>query len=79
MKTLQQLIIFVILFYQTNINITNIVTKITRENVLVSLPLAGGGFTGRRIFVGEGVGITVGAATGTKTAASYINEYSYKQ
>lgn len=67
-----------IVFYQTNTNITNIVTKITRENLLVSLPLVGGGFTGGGLFVGEGIGITVGVATGTKTA-SYINEYSYKQ
>ena len=59
---------------QTNCNITNIVTIITRKDFLVSLPLVGGGFTEGGVFVEEGVGI----ATGTKTA-SYMNEYSYKQ
>ena len=61
-----------IVSYQTNTNITNIVTKIMREDLLVSLPLVGGVFTGGGVW--EGVGIAVG----TKTA-SYINEYSYKQ
>ena len=54
---------------QTNCNNTNIVTIITRKDLLVSLPLVGGGFTEGGVFVEEGVETGVGAATGTKTAS----------